>query len=115
MRYVICVTGYIIEVSQAERGAFRERSAAIFGNRYMADVVAVVADLAAHSPDGVTVRMVNKQTQIPDGLIKQVMKRLVGARLLRELPRNGPRAPLHHTIEDTDGVWTVLVDICRNL
>ncbi|WP_216893411.1 hypothetical protein [Nocardia alni] len=79
----------------------------------MVDVAAAIADLAARSPGGITVRMIHSQTRIPDGQVKQVVKRLVEAGLLLELPRNTPRAPLYHAIDYSGGSWVALVQTCR--
>ncbi len=98
------------------REAIRNLSAAIFGNRYMVDVVAAIARLAASTEDdGITVRMIAKQTatvpqtQIPDALVKQIVKRLVDADIMVELPRSGSRAPLYHSLDRTNRSWIALV------
>ncbi|WP_459548562.1 hypothetical protein [Nocardia sp. X0981] len=102
-------------MSVQRREVIRDLSAAVFGNRYMVDVVSAITRLSADN-DALTVRMIARataapHTQVPDGLVKQVVKRLVDAGFLDELPRTGPRAPLYHRLDRGNRAWTALAQL----
>ncbi|MGW4368131.1 hypothetical protein ACWEKT_21065 [Nocardia takedensis] len=98
-----------------EKSSNRDRSAAIFGNRYLVEVVIAIAELVVASPEGVTVRMITRQTGVADGSVKQVVTRLVAADLLRVYPRNTARGPLFHSVNRANGTWAALLSTCRSL
>ncbi|NKY59390.1 hypothetical protein [Nocardia flavorosea] len=109
-------------MSVQRREAIRNLSAAIFGNRYMVDVVSAIARLAADNEDeGITVRMIATATatashaQVPDALVKQVVKRLVDAGVMAVLPRSRPRGPLYHRLDRSNRAWRALAHLSTEL
>jgi hypothetical protein len=79
--------------------ASRERSAAIFGNRFFAEVVSAVDRVSAASDTFVTTRMIASQTTLSDSLVRPVILRLRSVGLITPLPRaGGPRSTLHYQV-----------------
>lgn len=102
----------IIRVELEEGEASRERSSAIFGNRYFVDVVLAVNQLSANDHARVTMRMVASETTISDSLVRQVIERLHGAGLIAEEPRSGgPRSPRYFQIR-RGPLWTGVLATC---
>ncbi|MEW2518626.1 hypothetical protein [Actinacidiphila alni] len=98
------------------REALRRRSSALFGNRYLAEVVVAVVDLTSAAGDtAVTVRMVASRTGLTDSLVRPVVKRLVDAQLLLPLPQERLRGASYHEVRHDDRVWKTLVSACRLL
>lgn len=110
------VTRYIVSVSEQRREVIRDLSAAVFGNRYMVDVVLAITRLSADH-DALTVRMIARATataphdQVSDALAKKVVTRLVDAGFLTELPRTAPRGPLYHSLDQGNRVWVALTQL----
>ncbi len=73
----------------------REISYALFGNRAVIDVVNAIVRLTPASEDFVTTRRVAAVTGLSDSVVRPVMRRLVAAGLLIDLPR-GPRMRGEH-------------------
>jgi len=115
MRYMKRVTRYITHVTESGQEVLRERSSAVFGNRYVAEVVTAIADETLNADSHVTVRMVASRTGLTDSLVKLVVQRLVAAELLRRLPQGRPRAPLYHEVQRSGGRWDALVELCVRL
>jgi hypothetical protein len=108
------VTRYALDVTRPGRDTLRDRSYAIFGNRYVVEVVAAIA--ATSKPRArFTVRMIAARTELTDSLVKLVTQRLVNAQLLRRLPQDRPRAPAYHEVQRSGGKWDALVDLCARL
>jgi hypothetical protein len=99
----------------AELETLRARSSAVFGNRYMAEVVGSVVRLAPSAGSAVTIRMLAMDTGLADSLVRPVIKRLVDADLLRPRRRLRPRGTNHHEVIYLDGVWEALVMTCALL
>lgn len=97
------------------RETLRDRSYAVFGNRYVAEVVTAIAEETANTRPQVTVRMIASRTELTDSLVKLVTQRLVTAKLLRRLPQDRPRAPAYHEVQRSGGSWDALVDLCARL
>jgi hypothetical protein len=114
MCYMNHATRYIAHVI-VERDTLRARSAAVFGNRYLAEVVTAIADKAPSSDTLVTVRMLAHHTGLTDSLVKLVVTRLVNADLLRPLPQERPRGVSYHEVQRSGGLWDALVDLCERL
>ncbi|WP_158853016.1 hypothetical protein [Saccharothrix deserti] len=95
--------------------ALRDRSYAIFGNRYVAEVVTAIAEETAGAGSRVTVRMIASRARLNDSLVQLVTKRLVNAELLQRLPQDRPRAAAYHEVQRSGGRWQALVDLCRRL
>jgi hypothetical protein len=93
----------------------RDRSYAVFGNRYVAEVVTAIAEETAGARSQVTVRMIASRARLNDSLVLLVTKRLVNAELLHRLPQDRPRAPAYHEIQRSGGRWEALVDLCQRL
>jgi hypothetical protein len=109
------VTRYIIHVTSPNQETLRDRSYAVFGNRYVAEVVTAIAEETANMRPQVTVRMIATRAELTDGLVKLVTQRLVNAKLLRRLPQDRPRAPAYHEVRRSGGTWDALVDLCARL
>lgn len=104
-RNIICV-----ELEESE--ASRARSAAVFGNRYFAEVVMAVSHLSGDSHVGVTMRMVASEASLSDSLVRQVMNRLRDAGLVRELPRTGGvRSPRYFQVSPSP-LWIGVLRAC---
>jgi len=93
----------------------RDRSYALFGNRYVAEVVTAIAEETSNAGPQVTVRMIASRAELTDSLVKLVTQRLVNAKLLRRLPQDRPRAPAYHEVQRSGGGWDALVDLCARL
>ena len=112
MRDVNRYTRNIIRVELEEHEAERERSSAIFGNRYFVDVVLAVNHLSGDDHARVTMRMVASETTISDSLVRQVMERLHLARLITEQPRTGgARSPRYFQVRQGP-LWDGVLDAC---
>lgn len=88
----------------------RERSSAVFGNRYFVEVVAGIADQAPTTHDRLTVRMLAAHTGLTDSLVKLVVTRLVNAELLQSQPPDRPRGPRYHIVQRAGGRWDARAD-----
>jgi hypothetical protein len=109
---VIRYTRNIIRVQLDEHEASRERSSAVFGNRYFVDVVLAVNHLSGNDHAGVTMRMVASETTISDSLVRQVMERLHLANLITEQPRTGgPRSPRYFQVR-WGPFWASVLNAC---
>ncbi|WP_329070326.1 hypothetical protein [Amycolatopsis sp. NBC_01480] len=93
----------------------RTRSSAVFGNRYVADVVAAIVGLAAEPEIGVTVRMIAQRAGLTDNLVRPVVKRLVEAGLLVPHQQLRPRGPSYHRVRIDLPLWQALEQTCRFL
>lgn len=102
----------IIHVMPEEHEASRERSSAIFGNRYFVDVVLAVDHLSGDDDARLTMRMVASETTISDSLVRQVMERLHGAGLIAEEPRSGGRRSPRYFQLQQGPLWTGLLATC---
>jgi hypothetical protein len=102
----------IIRVELEAHEASRERSSAIFGNRYFVDVVLAVDHLSGDDDARLTMRTVASETTISDSLVRQVMERLRGAGLIAEEPRSGgPRSPRYFQLLQGP-LWTGVLATC---
>jgi hypothetical protein len=109
------VTRYITHVTLAGQETLRDRSYAVFGNRYVAEVVTAIAEESVNTRPQVTVRMIASRAGLTDSLVKLVTQRLVNAKLLRRLPQDRPRAPAYHEVQRSGGRWDALVNLCARL
>lgn len=109
------VTRYINHVTYDSAETLRDRSYAVFGNRYVAEVVTAISQETAVVGSQVTVRMIAARARLNDSLVQLVTKRLVNAELLHRLPQDRPRAPAYHEVQRSGGRWQALVDLCRRL
>lgn len=76
----------------------RDRSAALFNNRYFAEVVLAILG-RAEDDDFFTTRQIAAQTGLADSLVRPVLLRLCAAAVLERLPRmGGGRSPQHHVV-----------------
>jgi hypothetical protein len=102
-------------VEPAEREAWRDCSAALFGNRCVVDVVLAIRQLAPTAETFVTTRMVASKTTLGDSLVRPVMLRLESAGILARLPRSGgPRSMLHYQVRQGP-LWEALVRTCATV
>jgi ribosomal protein S25 len=98
-----------------QRETRRARSAALFGNRYIAEVVAAVEVLAPPRENVVTTRMVASKTKLSDSLVRPVILRLEAAGLLaREERSGGPRSELRFQVRD-EALWPAIARACAIL
>jgi hypothetical protein len=95
--------------------ALRERSAAVFGNRYFAEVVVAIESQVPTADSAITVRKVASRSGLADGLVKLAVTRLVKADLLKPLPTQRPRGPRPHEVVRSGGRWAALVQLCTRL
>jgi hypothetical protein len=95
--------------------ALRERSAAVFGNRYFAEVVVAIESQVPTADSAITVRKVASRSGLADGLVKLAVTRLVKADLLKPLPAQRPRGPRPHQVVRAGGRWAALVQLCTRL
>lgn len=105
-------TRNIIRVEQEEREPSRERSSAIFGNRYFVDVVLAMDQLSSTDDAPVTTRMVASETTLSDSLVRQVMQRLRDAGLIAEHPRTGGRRSPRYFRVHRGPLWTGVLAAC---
>jgi hypothetical protein len=93
--------------------AWRELSAAIFGNRAMAPVITAIEELTQTGDSFVTTRMVASATELGDSVVRPVMLRLVAAGAIAQLPRSGgPRSTLYYQVQHGP-LWHALIATCR--
>jgi hypothetical protein len=115
MRDTIRYTRHTTRVDPAERETWRDRSAALFGNRFVVDVVLAIRQLAPTAETFVTTRMVASKTMLGDSVVRPVMLRLESAGLLARRPRSGgPRSMLHYQIRQVP-LWDALVMTCTTV
>lgn len=105
-------TRHTTHVQADEHAASQERSAALFGNRYFADVVLAVDRLSAAGDAFVTTRMVASDTTLGDSLVRPVMHRLGAAGLIAALPRTGGRRSTLNYQVIRGPLWATLVAVC---
>lgn len=95
-----------MDVQQARR-----RSAAVFGNEKLAEVVLFVA--AERAP--VTAQVVTTGTGVTYSLARDALRRLVSAGVIQELPRlGGTRSPLYYEVVD-GRLWGLFVELAREV
>lgn len=104
-----------VEAVELEVAALRARSAAVFGNRYFAEVVAAIVEAAPTPGSLITVRMLAARAGLSDNLVRPVVKRLVEASLLDPHLRERPRGASYHEVRRADGLWDALVKVCELL
>jgi hypothetical protein len=109
------VTRYTTRVTFEGAETLRDRSYAVFGNRYVAEVVTAIAEETAGARSQVTVRMIASRARLHDSLVQLVTKRLGNAELLHRLPQERPRAAAYHEVQRSGGRWQALVDLCQRL
>jgi DNA-binding transcriptional ArsR family regulator len=80
-------------------GARRDASAAIFGNRYMAEVLATIDGIA--DDEGVTVRRIARELNIGDSVVRPILSRLLEAGYVEALPKiGGSRSAQYYVVTD---------------
>lgn len=112
LRDVKRYTRHTTHVQEDEHATSRDRSAAIFGNRFFADVVVAVDRLSGPDDAFVTTRRVASETALSDSLVRPVMLRLRAAGFIADLPREGgPRSTLLYQVQ-RGPVWTGVLAAC---
>ena len=78
----------------SEREARATRSAALFNNRYFAEVAEEALRVSNAGRDMITTRMIASASGLADSLVRPVLLRLIDAQILEKLARagGGPRA-----------------------
>jgi hypothetical protein len=90
----------------------RDYSSALFGNRYVVEVVMAIDELAPTVANRVTTRMIASNSGLSDSLVRPVVLRLTDSAMLAPIPRTGgPRSTLRYQVLRTD-LWAALVAIC---
>jgi hypothetical protein len=111
-RIAIHMSHYTALMQADEQGASRDRSAALFGNRFFADVVVAVERLSGPDDALVTTRRVASATALSDSLVRPVMLRLRTAGLITDLPREGgSRSTLHYQVQ-RGPIWEGVLAAC---
>lgn len=95
--------------------AQRERSAAVFGNRAVIEVVQAIERLATGSLGTVTTRSVASATRLSDSIVRPVMHRLDAAGAIKILPRGGGARSTRLFEVQRGPVWKGLVELCDTL
>jgi hypothetical protein len=99
-------------VQADEYAASRDRSAAIYGNRFFAEVVVAIDRLSGPDDAFVTTRRVANGTGVGDSLVRPVMLRLLNAGLIADLPREGgSRSTLLYQVR-RGPLWAGVVAAC---
>jgi hypothetical protein len=115
IRDTIRYTRHTTRVDPAEPGTWRDRSAAVFGNRCLVDVVLAIRQLAPAAEIFVTTRLVASETGLGDSHVRPVMLRLESAGLVTRLPRSGgPRGMLYYQVRHGP-LWEALVTVCATV
>ena len=95
-----------------QRKTRRERSAALFGNSFVVDVVMAIDRLAPAAESFITTRTVAVETGVGDSLVRPVMRRLTEIGVLAPSPRaGGPRSELRYQIS-RGPLWTAVTETC---
>jgi len=93
----------------------RRVSAAIFGNRAVADVIRAIQQLTQAGEPSVTTRMVARTAQLGDSVVRPIMLRLEAAGVVQAQARlSGPRSALHYRVQQGE-LWTALTAIIKAL
>lgn len=93
----------------------RRVSAAVFGNRAVADVISAIEQLTQGGEPSVTTRMVAKAARLGDSVVRPIMLRLEAAGVLQAQARlSGPRSALHYRVQQGE-LWTALTAIIKTL
>lgn len=88
-------------MTDAELEARRARSAALFNNRYFADVAVHALAVSSHGEDLFTARMIASETGLADSVVRPVLLRMVDAEVLERLPRaGGGRSAQYYAVKD---------------
>lgn len=88
--------------------ARRKLSAALFGNRALAEVISAINHLTAQGDPLVTTRTVATAANLGDSVVRPVMLRLDAAGLIEAQPRtSGPRSTLHYQVQRGE-LWSAL-------
>jgi hypothetical protein len=115
MRDVKRYTRHTTHVQADEHPSLRDRSAAVFGNRFFVEVVAAVERLSGPEDGFVTTRRVANDTGISDSVARPVMLRLRNAGLIAELPREGgPRSTLLYQVR-RGPLWAAVLAACTSM
>lgn len=93
----------------------RASSAAVFGNRYMVEVVTAAVAMAPHANDLLTVRMLAHRADLADSVVRPVVRRLVDAGVFEPHSQKRPRGPSYHRISSDRRLWDALVQTCSAL
>jgi predicted ArsR family transcriptional regulator len=87
----------------------RERSAALFGNEKLVEVVVALAEQRGAA----TAQQLSKDTGIDHSMVRSVLLRAVSAGVVETLPRTGgARSPQYYQPTDTD-VWRATLALAR--
>jgi hypothetical protein len=102
-----------VPVDSDQKRTRRDQSASLFNNRYFADVVLAIQELAP-PPDGiVTTRQVASYTGLADSLIRPVMLRLIRAEILFRLPRLGGGRSAQYLSVNPERRWEHLLGLVQ--
>jgi hypothetical protein len=88
----------------------RRRSAALFGNEKVVEVVLSLNDVP--EPRSATAQQIMEATGIGHSMVRDVLQRLTGAGALHALPKVGGSRSAQYYRPDGD-VWESLVGLCR--
>jgi hypothetical protein len=96
-------------VTPQEVEARRDRSAALFNNRYFGDVARTILEITDDGSDMVTARKIASSTGLSDSLVRPVLLRLVAAGALAKLDKTGSdRGAQYYLVRDPDTLRSIV-------
>ena len=105
----IAIQGTLARVAPHEVEARRDRSSALFNNRYFGDVARTILDITDDGADMVTARKIASTTGLSDSLVRPVLQRLVTAEALAKLDRTGSnRGAQYYLVRDPDTLRSIV-------
>ena len=94
---------------------FRDRSAALFNNCHIVEIVEAIAKVGSRKP--FTTRQIAKETTLADSIVGPVIRRLLGSGLIERTTSTTTgrgRAPNYFRVTASSG-WLELKSLCRML
>lgn len=102
-------------MEKAAAEVLRDRSAALFNNCHLVEIVEAIAAIGTRKP--FTARQIAKETELADSVVSPVIRRLLGSGLVeRTIATNTGRgrAPNYFRATSSSG-WSELKALCRKL
>ena len=102
-------------MEKASAEVLRDRSAALFNNCHLVEIVAAIAAIGPGKP--FTARQIAKHTDLADSVVSPVSRRLLGSGLIERTTATNTgrgRAPNYFRVTASSG-WSELKSLCRKL
>lgn len=102
-------------MERAPAEVLRDRSAALFNNCHLVEIVDAIAAIGTRKP--FTARHIAKETNLADSIVGPVIRRLLGSGLIERTTatsRGRGRAPNYFRVTASSG-WSELKALCRKL